>query len=287
MIYVISTGNANRRPVVPESISVQNSEFLLEDGDVERIITFSMREEKQAAARELLIMLVASGVMIEISVVLISYFMAEQAIRPVKEAYQAQKIFIANASHEIKTPLAAISANLEAADLSQNKWIHNVELETAKLTSLNAELLTLARSDIMNESRAEEVNLREMTTREVKMFEQRMKNIQYNFKNTAPEKVKISADDFRQILGILMDNAIKYCDGLIDLKVGAHELEIKNDGKKIGTDELAHVFERFYQTDKTKEGVGLGLSIAKSVAERNHWKLSVECKKDVVFRFEF
>ena len=134
-IYISSTRMANNRPPMPNDRREEFSE------DVENFVEKSIEEEREIASRELLIMLIVSGVAIEIIVAFVSYYLADEAIKPVREAYEAQKVFIANASHEIKTPLAAISANLEAADITGNKWISNVEKETAKLTALNGELL--------------------------------------------------------------------------------------------------------------------------------------------------
>ena len=126
-----------------------------------------------------------------------------------REAYEAQKVFIANASHEIKTPLAAISANLEAADIKGNKWISNVEIETAKLTNLNNELLKLARTDLMESGATEEVELVALTNRVLDRFEPRLGGKKLVRKINLSGKVKINISDFEQILSILMDNAVK------------------------------------------------------------------------------
>ena len=108
-IYLSSTQSAqNRPPRVELTMGDDKVEFYAED--FEKVLA----NERQAAAQDLLVTLLISGLAIEIVVAVISYFLAEEAIKPVREAYTAQKVFIANASHEIKTPLAAITANLEA-----------------------------------------------------------------------------------------------------------------------------------------------------------------------------
>ena len=119
-IYIFATQSANGRPPMDDGSGFFSSE-------IEKIIQQQIDQEKQAAARDLLITLIISGIAIEVIVALMSFYLAEEAIKPVREAYEAQKVFIANASHEIKTPLAAISANLEAADIHGNKLISNVE----------------------------------------------------------------------------------------------------------------------------------------------------------------
>lgn len=276
-IYFTSARSASDRPPVIQSVTISHSDDSGKPTDeVQQIVVNSLQAEKEAAAKQLLIILIVSGVTIEIAVAFISYFLAEQAIKPIRESYESQKVFIANASHEIKTPLAAISANLEAADIKDNKWIKNVEREAEKLTVLNQELLTLARADLVATSKAEEVNLEKAVTRLVESFEPRFKNIDFNFEKSSNGKINLPIADFSQIFGILMDNAIKYCDKKIILKLTNHELTIVNDGTTINKKDLSHIFDRFYQTDKTSEGVGLGLSIAKTIADRNGWNIDVK-----------
>lgn len=270
-IYISSTRMANNRPPMPSDNGLE-FEF---SQDVEDFVEMSITVERQTAARDLLITLIISGVAIEIMVAFISYFLAEEAIKPVREAYEAQKVFIANASHEIKTPLAAIAANLEAADIKNNRWISNVEKETAKLTALNGELLTLARTDLVNTVNLEEVDLGAATLRELETFEPRLDGIDFE-KDINMGKVKINISDYRQVLGTLMDNAIKYCDKKISVALNDRELKVKNDGTVISEKDLAHIFDRFYQADKSAEGVGLGLSIAKTLADSNNWKISAK-----------
>ncbi len=275
-IYLISVHSANDRPPIIQSVSFTHSNSASPTDEVQQIVIDSLQVEKEAAAKQLLIMLIISGITIEIAVALVSYFLAEQSIKPIREAYDSQKIFIANASHEIKTPLAAISANLEAADIKNNKWIKNIERETEKLSVLNKELLSLARADLVTKSKIEEINLEKLVTKNIESFKPRLHNIEFNFESSAKGKVKLSTADFSQIFGILMDNAIKYCDKKIILKLTNHELTIANDGTIINKKDLTHIFDRFYQADKTSEGVGLGLSIAKTVADHNNWSIEAE-----------
>ena len=282
-IYVSATESANSRPPrVEVTMGEERVEFYSED--FERALV----TERQAAAQDLLVRLIVAGVTIEIIVAALSYFLAEEAIKPVKETYNAQKVFIANASHEIKTPLAAIEANLEAADITGNKWIDNVASETEKLASLNAELLSLAQTDLVKDVAMQEVDLKAPVAEVVASFEPRMKDI--DFKKTISNgcgKVRTNPDDLVQILRILLDNAIKYCDSKIVLTVSGTEIVVKNDGAKIAAEDLPHVFERFYQTDKSAEGVGLGLSIAKSLADRNGWRLVVRSDRMTSFTLRF
>lgn len=283
IIYFSLTKNVHQRPFIPEDAPVYTT-------DVKNIIINSITVERTKTSNDLLIILFISGISIEILVAIISYFLAEESIKPVKEAYESQKIFIANASHEIKTPLAAISANLEAADLHENKWIKNIEFETQKLATLNGELLNLARIDLVSEpSKAQDANLQKIIENELKSAQPRInsKKLEYS-KNLKKIITKISPKDFREIISILLDNAIKYSKKQIEIILSEHEFIIKNDGKLISKSDQEHIFERFYQADKSSEGVGLGLSIAKSLAEHNHWQLCMKTDQNLnIFTLKF
>ena len=244
-------------------------------GDKEKSKT-DLSAEKEAAASNLLKLLIISGIAIEIAVVIVSYYLADLAIHPVREAYESQKIFIANASHEIKTPLAAIAANLEAADIRGNKWIRNVERETEKLTTLNGKLLTLARTDLVRERKTEPTDVAKVLNDVAESYTPRFKNRTFTKNIMLTRNFEINREDFVQLMNILFDNAVKYSDKKIILDAHDNIISVSNDGKKISPEALPHIFERFYQTDKTADGVGLGLAIAKSLADGNGWKLTVK-----------
>ncbi|MBQ6147271.1 HAMP domain-containing histidine kinase [Candidatus Saccharibacteria bacterium] len=275
-VYLIAANNsANRRPIPSDSPDYSS--------EVENIINEHIKDDRKKALSSLLFTLISTGVATELIVFIISAYLAEEAIKPVKEAYEAQKLFIANASHEIKTPLAAIQANLEAADISGNHWLDNVVLETEKLADLNGKLLTLTKTDLAPASTAlTKLDFKDLIKTDLKSFESRLKKenlkLKTSFKLSKPDKTwetKLNKADFSELFGILLDNAIKYSGGKIWLSVSEKELKLKNDGATIPKENLKHVFDRFYQVDKSKQGVGLGLSIAKSLADKNSWKLSV------------
>ncbi|MBQ6414460.1 HAMP domain-containing histidine kinase [Candidatus Saccharibacteria bacterium] len=281
-IYFITTNLTEQR------FSELDNKVGLRSEETNDVAKDTIRHEKQAAAKDLLITLILAGVEIEIIVAIVTYFTANQTIKPARDAYESQKLFIANASHEIKTPLAAISANLEAADIHDNKWISNIEKEVNKLSSLNNELLILARNDLVDEGTLDEVDLRALVNDYVKSLEPRLPKIQFTTKMTTHGKVLIVASDFTQLLGILLDNAIKYSDKRIRLVLTNNELTVSNDGTTISKDDLPHIFERFYQVDKSSEGAGLGLAIAKSIAVRNNWDLTADSRnKTTKFTLKF
>lgn len=283
-IYLFASNSAENRKPIPPDQSLEYSETFIDPltGETTRFRTIV--EERVLADRKLALsnlstVLLITGVSVELVVILFSFYFAESAIKPVKDAYETQKIFIANASHEIKTPVAAIKANLEAADLSEeNHWIKNIELEADKIERLNLDLLKLAKTDAIKEAIVlEETELKPLVASTVKSFASRLKSknlklkTSYNLSETA--SARLNPADFREILEILLDNAIKYSAKNISLTLSPKSLELKNDGATIPKEKLPHVFDRFYQVDKSASGSGLGLAIADSLARRNNWTL--------------
>lgn len=276
LIYFITDRLALQRPL---------------NATVSELVREQVIAERREAQKSLLGSLFMSGLITECGLIIFSYFWTKDAIRPVEEAYESQKIFIANASHEIKTPLAAIEANLEAADIKDNRWINNITKEVKLLQKLDQQLLALARADTLETSRKQNtVELSKTVTNLIDSFEPRIKakKLNFSFKNKAKnQQVTLNQTDFEQILAILLDNAIKYSKKVMRVNLYTDKISVENDGAKIAKDDLKRVFERFYQADKSSTGTGLGLAIAKTIADKNNWQLEVKSDKFTVFTLEF
>lgn len=288
MIYLVAQEAAQHRKTVSADIVPGYTQIVIQTMN-ERILY-----ERNEALRSLLVSLIIVGISVEVAVAFLSYILAEAAIRPVKEAYESQKVFIANASHEMKTPIAAIMANLEVADIQDNPWINNVSHEVKSLAALNQDLLTLARVENSMSSAnrvVETVVLKDFVEEAIAPFQPRIKNqhIKFTFNTRLKTgKAKLAKNTFEQIISVLMDNAIKYCHKTITIELTNKSLSIKNDGATISAKDLSHIFDRFYQTNKSSEGVGLGLAIAKSLADREGWRLSATSDaKSTTFTLEF
>ncbi|MDO5480742.1 MAG: HAMP domain-containing sensor histidine kinase [Candidatus Saccharibacteria bacterium] len=248
---------------------------------VDDFLKIKMREDREASLDALMQTLVITGIGLEIMIIFASIIQADKSVQPVREAYENQKAFIANASHEIKTPLAVIQANLEAADIQGNHWIDNVQKKVEDITELNNQLLMLARSEEIGPVKKTGVNLMALIRETANFYEPKADQKGIKLTITGDDNIKKSVNEpgLKQLLNILIDNAIKYGKSKVEITVSETGIRIKNDGKKIEPEKLAHIFERFYQTDKTSDGVGLGLAIAKSLANRNGWKISVKSEK--------
>ena len=239
-----------------------------------------MAEVRNENMAKLAVTLIVIGGLTEVLVFIASYYYAEKAIKPVKEAYEKQREFIANASHELKTPIAAARANFEALATTEQPWTNNVDSELDRASKLVNDLLTLARTDGRAAVAAKkEIDLVKLVKKREQLIKARLgdKTIELDL----PEKnvMKIAEADLAQIIDILFDNAVKYSKSKIVVTLAERSLAVTNDGKTISDDKLMKVFDRFYQTDKTAEGSGLGLAIAKAVADKNGWKIRAESDK--------
>ena len=241
-----------------------------------------IKSDRDEGNSRLLITLLCVGGAIEIIVFLAAYYFSQKIVRPVQDAYNKQKLFIANASHELKTPLAVIEANVEALEVekSSKKWKTNIENEIGRANKLVLDLLQLAKMDAgsVESGTAEEVDLDKEIKEHIELFSPKFAGKMTYKSSGAAKSFLVVKQDFSQVLDILLDNATKYGEKKILVELREDGVLVANDGAKIAKEDVERIFDRFYQSDKTKEGSGLGLAIAKAIAERNKWKIS--CNSD-------
>lgn len=266
-------GSRREKPRAPE-------EFRSSD-EIVKMLEHEIEQERDEQLVRLGVTLILVGVAVEALVFIVSYVMAERSIRPVKEAYDRQREFIANASHELKTPIAAVQANFEALGVEKKPWSDNIETELSRASKLVNDLLVLARTDGREMAEKKDVDLIKTIKKRAQLIEARMEKKKLIY--AVPEKMtaNIVEADFAQLLDILLDNAAKYSKSYAKIQAEDHLVVVENDGKTIPAEKLNKLFERFYQVDKTAEGSGLGLAIAKAIAERNKWKISVESEAGI------
>lgn len=227
---------------------------------------------------------------------LLSLFLSKWALRPVEKAWQQQNQFIADASHELKTPLTVILANLDIllshrqdTIESQIKWVDNTKSEASSMKQLVEDLLFLARFEAGAAPAVPgDVDLGDAVLNSVLPFEPIAfeKGIQLETQIEPDIHVLGNRGQLKQLAAILTDNACKYAakNGTVRVSVsllqgGKPCLKVENTGAPIGREELPHIFERFYREDKARTkstgGYGLGLSIAKAIVETHKGKLTV------------
>ena len=258
------------------------------------LITFVSREHLEERIRESVGQVISICIVSLLLFLYISNRLADIAIAPVEDAWNQQKQFLADASHDLKTPLTVILANTniisshkEETIESQMKWIESTSEEANRMSDLVNKMLELAKNESSQEElKMSEVNLSETVENSILQFEVVAfeRNISIESGIQPNIIVKTHAPTFSKILEILFDNAIKYSDenGMISIALYQSSkkifFSINNKGEYIKPDELPHVFERFYRTNKEREvgGHGLGLSIAKKKCDILGAKITVD-----------
>jgi signal transduction histidine kinase len=276
--------------------------YLLAAKPYGQIIVLLDRSLEIATERRLLSTLLLTGGVGLVLLFLVSLFLAERAIVPMRKAWERQKRFIADASHELKTPLTVIAANTDVVlgnrhetVASQAKWLGYIQSETERMSKLVNDLLKIAKLDATEtESVMQPLNLSETVTAACLPLE----SLAFESGRALITEVQPNltyagdADSLQQVVGILVDNAIKHASGEGDILVsliretetGRMVLSVRNPGAGIPAAEAARIFERFYRPDASRAretgGYGLGLSIAKSVVERHGGTISVRSTPD-------
>lgn len=210
-------------------------------------------------------------------------WVAELATRPVSEAFQRQRRFIADASHELRTPIAVIQANAEAllrnARPSDREALGDIVADAQHMGRLVTDLLTLAEADRGSlEVRRAPLDLYDVLASVIRAGRRLAEERGVDFAaEPAHAKVMGDPDRLRQLFLILVDNAVKYTEppGRVTLSAsganGHAYVTIEDTGIGIPKEHLPRVFERFYRVDKARSramgGLGLGLSIARAIAD--------------------
>ena len=258
--------------------------------DNQEIQEFIKNDRKEGDER-LLVTLLCVGAIIEVVTFLIIYYASQKIVEPVKDTYNKQKLFIANASHELKTPLAVIEANIEALDVNKanEKWKRNIEHEVTHANKLVLDLLQLARMDAgNNNSTPEKFDLNKEIKNHIELFKPKFSGTITYKSNAKSKSFFLPKQDILQVLDILLDNATKYGHKKIAVVLNDDGIRVVNDGTTIPKKDLNKIFGRFYQTNKTKEGSGLGLAIASALCTQNNWQIHCDSNKSTTkFTIQF
>ena len=227
----------------------------------------------------------------------LSYFLASVAIKPVKETWEGQKRFIADASHDMKTPLTVILANTEIIKShcgtdETEKWLSSTKSEAERMKRLVDSMLELSSTEVSDERVVlSEINLSEITERTVLQMDavafEKSVLIDSDIKKSVT--IKGNEDRLTRLLHILIDNGIKYAKGHSTLRISLTKgkrfarLSVTNEGSYINEDDLPRLFERFYRGDKARSGggFGLGLAIAKNITESMGGTISAANKEGI------
>ena len=225
-------------------------------------------------------------------VLILIFLLSKKAVKPIAESYEKQKQFVTDANHELKTPLTLILANLDIAEaeLGKNEWLDDIRSEGHRMTELVNQLVALSRMDEEGQPlNITEVALGELVTDTVSEFEPLAKKRGKHLAASVDKEISYLGDEalLHRLVGILMDNAIKYCDQGGEITVNLHRgrkiiLTVENTYAAVGELELNRLFDRFYRADKARKftgGYGVGLSMAKAIVEKHKGEITAY-KKD-------
>lgn len=224
-----------------------------------------------------------------IAVTVLVIVFSKIVFRPVAESYEKQKQFITDASHEIKTPLTIIDANIEVLEMEngENQWTKSTKNQIKRLASLTQQLITLSRLDEERKMlEKSEFSLSDAVSETVQSFEALAKAQNKQLDIQIEDGIHFFGDEksIRQMTGILMDNALKYslCEGsicvLLKRKGRKIQLEVFNQTEDIPRGKHDILFERFYRMDTSRNsetgGSGIGLSVARAIVLSHGGKIN-------------
>ena len=236
--------------------------------------------------------------------IIIFVIFSGKVMTPFMENYRNQKAFITNAGHELKTPLAIISANNELCEMigGENEWTKSTKEQVERMTDLINRLVVLARFEEKSEEKSDvsekNINFSDIVTKSANSFKSMAIKGGKNFESNIQKNLCISGDDgaIYELVNILIDNANKYCDdgGTVGVGLLQHGITFKKaklvvyntykSGKGV---DYSRFFERFYREDKSHNsnvsGYGVGLSIAGNIVKRHKGKIHISYKNDTIY----
>ena len=271
---------------------VNNYQFYRLGKDNGTLMVFTDKTGELAMLKQLFRTTVIIGIISLIVLSAVAYFISLRIMQPLKTAFNKQKQFISDASHELKTPLTVISANADvlSGEIGENKWLTYIKSQTDRMNLLVNELLNLTRLE-NNTSQFEraDFDLSKAINNTALPFECKAFESNKKLELNVEEGMTVNGSErhIKQMAAIFIDNAIKYSnDGgtiIVTLKkVGDKKMfSVYNTGSGIKEEEKEKIFERFYRSDDSRThltdgGYGLGLPIAKSIIDKHKFKLTVD-----------
>lgn len=266
------------------------------EGGGSTVIVLDCFLQLQAASNILRICVIVATACTLIVFVLI-LFLSRRAIRPFVENLERQRQFVTDASHELKTPLAILSADIGMLEDSfgKDKWLESAQAQILRLNRLIGNLVELARTEeMMKEDSAEEFSVSEIAWASVDAFQPLAEAEEKALTSDIADGIRTKGvpDNFFRLFSILLDNAVKYCDpkGTIHLSVSQRGRNIcicvSNPCAGVDATRLSRYFDRFYRADSSRAratgGYGIGLSTAKAIVIRHRGRITNRHAKGII-----
>ena len=286
----LSSADGRRMGVLPE---YQLRYYRMSAGNGQRMVFVNISSETAAMQNMVRSGLIIAAVSLLVFFV-ISVLLARWAVRPVEEAWEGQRRFVADASHELKTPLTVILANAEMIRTSgydrelTPRRMENISEESKRMKDLVEHLLTLARADNgIPRQEMETVDYSGAVTRALLPFEPVLFENGHPLTSRIGENIKVrgSRQHLVQVVDILLDNANKYAapGGRVEVSLEREEksclLRVYSDGKPLEPEQCKKVFQRFYRGNAARSAdgsYGLGLTIALGIVKEHRGRIWAE-----------
>ena len=265
--------------------------FLLTGADGERTVSVLDARLEMEGVRRVSLIAGAAGALACVLLSAGAFLVIRRMVRPVEEAFRKQRQFVWDASHELKTPLAVISAHAQVLEdeLGDNEDLRCIRAEVSRTDSLVRSMLSLARMESGSiRAKREEFDLSRALLSVALPFESTVYEAGKSFVTDIPEGIRVTGDGalLQQLTLILLDNALKYSDAGGEIRLEAARqgkgavVRVANTGEGISREDLPHIFERFYRADASRNrdtgGSGLGLAIALGIAQACGAKIRAE-----------
>lgn len=271
--------------------------FGIKDKDNGKLIIFLYCGRELSNFRAVLLISVGISFVGMLAVFLLLIFFSGRIVKPVSESYEKQKRFITDAGHEIKTPLTIIDADAELVglDCGENEWLEDIKKQTKRLTALTNDLIYLAKMEEGQKNSTKiEFPLSDVVEETAESFRARAVNENKKLDIDIQPEITYCGDEkaIRQLVSILVDNAVKYSDGIkiISVKLEGQggtsklskgfRLQVFNSCEHIEPESVKHLFDRFYRAEQSRNsqtgGYGIGLSVAKAVVDAHKGKITAD-----------
>ena len=290
-IYRIVSYEFQRRvDEIERRLELRRFGFLPPPGETQLFIA----DVKEAQAKVLYVLIYTNAVILIFSSAA-GYFLAGMTLRPIEEAMDEQKRFVADASHELKTPLTSLQTSIEVAlrdkeiTLKEALFTLSDSLSDIKnMTNLTSDLLSLTKYQQNGREFFGKVNLQDVIQSSIKKVSPLAKKKKIGIKIISKDsEIRGNKEGLEKLITILLDNAVKYTPEKGGIEVNSRKtgkyvtISVSDTGCGITKKDMPMIFERFYRSDISRSkidasGFGLGLSIAKSIVDIHKGSITVE-----------
>lgn len=281
------------------SISVQKSyQYTIVPYHDFQIILFQQDQSGQKTLHQILWISIFSGFLMTLILIAVIVLLSKHMVKPLSDSFSRQKQFISNAGHELKTPVTVISATTDLLERKHgsDRLYDTIKAQSEKMSRLIAELLELTKFSEKSKDTADFhlFSVSETVETTLLYFESRAFESQHSLHLEIAEDLTMYGDALKieRLVGILIDNALKYADAKTEIEFCLTErnhrilFTCSNLCSDLTPEQMEHLFDRFYRAEEShshqKEGFGLGLSIAQAITQQHKGEISASLQENQI-----